>query len=73
MRITAYQLKPVALLIAIVIGLSLNCTRAYAGKTETIVVAGGCFWCVESDFESAPGAINAESGYNGRNHQKPDL
>ncbi len=71
MRITAYQLKPAALLIAIVVGLTLNCTRAYAGKTETMVVAGGCFWCVESDFESVPGVISAVSGYTGGTTKNP--
>jgi peptide-methionine (S)-S-oxide reductase len=31
--------------------------------TDTIIVAGGCFWCVESDFEKHPGVISAVSGY----------
>ena len=30
-----------------------------------MVVAGGCFWCVESDFERVPGVIEAVSGYTG--------
>jgi peptide-methionine (S)-S-oxide reductase len=29
----------------------------------TAVFAGGCFWCVEADFEKLPGVIGAESGY----------
>ena len=29
------------------------------------VFAGGCFWCVESDFEHLDGVIEAESGYTG--------
>ncbi len=29
------------------------------------VLAGGCFWCVESDFEKAPGVIEIVSGYSG--------
>lgn len=32
-------------------------------KTETLIVAGGCFWCVESDYEAYPGVLKAESGY----------
>ena len=32
-------------------------------KTQSIIVAGGCFWCVESDFEKVPGVIEAVSGY----------
>ena len=27
--------------------------------------AGGCFWCVESDFDKLPGVISTTSGYTG--------
>ena len=27
--------------------------------------AGGCFWCVESDFDQVPGVLKTESGYTG--------
>ncbi|MGS2716765.1 peptide-methionine (S)-S-oxide reductase MsrA [Eionea flava] len=30
---------------------------------QTLIVAGGCFWCVESDYEKYPGVLSAESGY----------
>lgn len=71
MRITIFQIKPVLLLIAILVGFSLNCTKAYAGKVETAIVAGGCFWCVESDFESVPGVIMVEPGYTGGSANNP--
>lgn len=32
-------------------------------KMDTLIVAGGCFWCVESDFEKLDGVTNAVSGY----------
>jgi methionine-S-sulfoxide reductase len=32
---------------------------------KTAVFAGGCFWCVEADFEKTMGVIKAESGYAG--------
>jgi len=32
-------------------------------KTQSIIVAGGCFWCVESDYEKVDGVIEAVSGY----------
>ncbi|MBL8474127.1 MAG: peptide-methionine (S)-S-oxide reductase MsrA [Rhodocyclaceae bacterium] len=38
---------------------------APAGSTATAVFAGGCFWCVEADFEKLPGVLGAESGYAG--------
>lgn len=34
-------------------------------KTQTLIVAGGCFWCVEADFEKHKGVLSAESGYTG--------
>jgi peptide methionine sulfoxide reductase msrA/msrB len=34
--------------------------------------AGGCFWCVEADFEKAPGVIKAISGYTGGKAQNPN-
>ena len=31
----------------------------------SLIVAGGCFWCVESNFEKTTGVIEAVSGYSG--------
>ncbi|MGB3178359.1 MAG: peptide-methionine (S)-S-oxide reductase MsrA [Albidovulum sp.] len=39
--------------------------------TETAIVAGGCFWCVESDFESVPGVKSVVSGYTGGTTKNP--
>lgn len=37
----------------------------------TAIFAGGCFWCVEQDFEKLPGVIEAESGYTGGSSAYP--
>ena len=37
---------------------------AIPGKA-TAIFAGGCFWCVEQDFEKLPGVVEVESGYTG--------
>lgn len=31
--------------------------------TETIVLAGGCFWCLEAAFKQVQGIIHVENGY----------
>ena len=31
----------------------------------TATFAGGCFWCVESDFDAVPGVVETVSGYTG--------
>ncbi|MFZ4121105.1 MAG: peptide-methionine (S)-S-oxide reductase MsrA [Caulobacterales bacterium] len=43
---------------------------APAGTAEA-VFAGGCFWCVEHDFEELPGVIDAVSGYTGGTLENP--
>lgn len=34
-------------------------------QTEVAIFAGGCFWCMESDFDKVPGVISTTSGYTG--------
>ncbi|WP_309666404.1 peptide-methionine (S)-S-oxide reductase MsrA [Tabrizicola sp.] len=55
--------------LAIVVVLAM--TGAAAAKTEKAIVAGGCFWCVESDFESVKGVKSVVSGYTGGASQNP--
>lgn len=38
---------------------------------RTMVVAGGCFWCVESDLEKVKGVIEVVSGYSGGTTESP--
>ncbi|PPB82644.1 peptide-methionine (S)-S-oxide reductase [Albidovulum inexpectatum] len=40
-------------------------------RQDTAIVAGGCFWCVEADFESVPGVIEVVSGYTGGRVENP--
>lgn len=42
-----------------------------AVTTDSAIFAGGCFWCVESDFEKLPGVIEAVSGYTGGRTENP--
>ncbi len=58
-------IKPVILAVATFIAASLSSTQAQARDIQTMTVAGGCFWCVESDFEKVRGVQEAVSGFMG--------
>lgn len=53
------------------VALLLAMTGIASAKTETAIVAGGCFWCVESDFEAVRGVKEVVSGYTGGSLQNP--
>ena len=38
----------------------------------TAIFAGGCFWCVEKDFEEVTGVVEVTSGYSGGMLDNPD-
>ena len=40
-------------------------------NTETIVLAGGCFWCTESVFKEVRGVLDVESGYSNGQETAP--
>lgn len=53
------------------LAVSLLPAKFAAAETEIATFAGGCFWCVESDFEHVPGVVSAVSGYTGGLLAKP--
>tara|TARA_Y100001978_G_scaffold188356_1_gene189692 strand:- start:191 stop:793 length:603 start_codon:yes stop_codon:yes gene_type:complete len=48
--------------ILVIILLFINPARLNANE---VVLAGGCFWCLEHDLESLTGIDNVKSGYSG--------
>jgi peptide-methionine (S)-S-oxide reductase len=40
-------------------------------ETQTAVLAGGCFWCLEAVFDDLKGVLSVESGYSGGHVANP--
>lgn len=40
-------------------------------KLQSAIFAGGCFWCVESDFDHLNGVVETVSGYSGGDLKNP--
>ena len=51
--------------------LAMNAESPAPAKTETAVVGGGCFWCVEGCFLIVPGVTKVVSGYAGGTKDNP--
>ena len=68
MLVNFRNFKPLALTLAIAVGFIVQCGTA---RAETLTVAGGCFWCIESDFEGVPGVTSVVSGYTGGTTKNP--
>ena len=61
------MLRPLALLLAVA---TLH-AESEPMKTETAILGGGCFWCVEAVYERMPGIISVTSGYAGGQTDNP--
>ncbi len=69
-----FNIRPTCGLITLIafVGFQLHSVLpANAQASKTAVFAGGCFWCVESDFESVPGVSEVVSGYTGGHLENP--
>lgn len=51
---------------------SASAAQAATGPTQKAVFAGGCFWCVEADFDKVPGVVSTTSGYTGGKTANPN-
>ena len=57
------------LLMAVV--MLISAPTSVLAAVQNAVLAGGCFWCLESDLEHLPGVLSAESGYTGGTVARP--
>lgn len=56
--------------LSLTVGLLLGILSAPV-LSATAIFAGGCFWCVEKDFEALNGVSGAVSGFTGGTHENP--
>lgn len=71
MKLQLSDLKIIILVFALMVGFAVKGTRAQAAETQILTVAGGCFWCVEADFERVAGVQEVISGYTGGTTENP--
>lgn len=57
--------------LAVTLALGIALGRPVYAATEKAIVAGGCFWCVEADFEKVAGVRSVVSGYSGGTSANP--
>ncbi len=58
-------------MLTVAAALSLLAHTASAQQLQKAIFAGGCFWCVESDFDTVPGVVATVSGYTGGKTETP--
>jgi peptide-methionine (S)-S-oxide reductase len=51
---------------------SLLSTLPAHAEPQTAVFGGGCFWCMEADFDKVPGVLKTISGYAGGQYKNPN-
>jgi peptide-methionine (S)-S-oxide reductase len=59
------------LVAAFVLALACASASAQPKGVQTAIFAGGCFWCMESDFDELPGVVSTTSGYTGGRTENP--
>ena len=59
------------LLAALAFAVAFGAAHAQDKGLEKAIFAGGCFWCMESDFDKLPGVVSTTSGYTGGHTAHP--
>jgi len=56
---------------ALLCGSTFFVAQAASAQSATAIFAGGCFWCVEADFDKVPGVLATTSGFAGGTVNNP--
>jgi peptide-methionine (S)-S-oxide reductase len=62
-----FTMKQYVKVIVLVLGLACS----YISWAAEAYFAGGCFWCMEADFEKLPGVLDVVSGFTGGTLKNP--
>ena len=65
------RIVPIAVTIVVALGAVLPAAAGDSGETAYATFAGGCFWCLEADFEKVEGVLSVTSGYTGGHVANP--
>ena len=68
-RSKAHALHVAVLLMAAFV--TVPAAAADRNETAYATLAGGCFWCMEADFEKVEGVLSVTSGYTGGTEANP--
>ncbi len=72
-----YHYRLLSLIFSFILAGSFNIASAANNASmdtdhkQTAIFAGGCFWCVESDFDKVAGVVETISGYIGGHQKNP--
>jgi peptide-methionine (S)-S-oxide reductase len=63
--------KLIAMTLSLWVGLLCHNSATAEARSATAIFAGGCFWCMEADFEGVDGVTEVTSGYTGGHLTNP--
>jgi peptide methionine sulfoxide reductase msrA/msrB len=66
-----HKLSRLVALFLLLLANSASAEEPSSANVESVVLAGGCFWCIEADYEKLDGVLDVVSGYAGGHVKNP--